>query len=95
MFAVVFGFAMGADYMLIPLMAADQFGLATLPKAMSAILPTDTIAQFWFPRVVAGLSTAWGGYGSALWAVFAMAAAGAAAIGMLPRHQKPVDEPPS
>ena len=94
-FAVVFGFAMGADYMLIPLMAADQFGLATLPKAMSAILPTDTITQFWFPRIVAGLSTAWGGYGSALWAVFGMAAAGAAAIGMLPRHQKPVDEPPS
>jgi MFS family permease len=94
-FAVVFGFAMGADYMLIPLMAADQFGLATLPKAMSAILPTDTIAQFWFPRIVAGLSTAWGGYGSALWAVFGMAAAGAAAIGMLPRHQKPVDDPPS
>ncbi|MCB1022509.1 MAG: MFS transporter, partial [Acidobacteria bacterium] len=43
LFAVVFGFAMGADYMLIPLMAADQFGLATLPKAMSAILPSDTI----------------------------------------------------
>lgn len=94
-FAVVFGFAMGADYMLIPLMAADQFGLATLPKAMSAILPADTITQFWFPRLVTGLSTAWGGYGSALWAVFGMAAAGAAAIGMLPRHQKPVDEPPS
>jgi len=94
-FAIVFGFAMGADYMLIPLMAADQFGLATLPKAMSAILPADTITQFWFPRLVTGLSTAWGGYGSALWAVFGMAAAGAAAIGMLPRHQKPVDEPPS
>lgn len=94
-FAIVFGFAMGADYMLIPLMAVDQFGLATLPKAMSAILPTDTIAQFWFPRLVAGLSTAWGGYGSALWAVFGVAAAGAAAIGMLPRHQKPVDDPPS
>jgi hypothetical protein len=27
LFAIVFGFAMGADYMLIPLMAADLFGL--------------------------------------------------------------------
>ena len=37
LFAIVFGFAMGADYMLIPLMAADQFGLRSLGKAMSAI----------------------------------------------------------
>ena len=93
LFAVVFGFAMGADYMLIPLMAADQFGLATLPKAMSAILPSDTITQFWTPRLVAELRTLWGGYSSALWAVFGLAALGAVAIGLLPRHHKPVDEP--
>lgn len=91
-FGVVFGFAMGADYMLIPLMAADQFGLSTLGKAMSAILPTDTISQFWFPRIVAELRTMLGGYSSALWAVFGMAALGAAAIALLPRHHKPVDE---
>ena len=52
LFAVIFGFAMGADYMLIPLMAADQFGLSSLARAMSAILPTDTISQFWFPYFV-------------------------------------------
>ena len=39
LFAIVFGFAMGADYMLIPLMAADLFGLRSLGRAMSAILP--------------------------------------------------------
>ena len=43
LFGVVFGFAMGADYMLIPLMAADLFGLRTLGRAMSAIVPSDTI----------------------------------------------------
>ncbi len=91
-FALVFGFAMGADYMLIPLMAADQFGLASLGKAMSAILPSDTITQFWFPRLVSTLRTAWGGYDSALWAVFGMAALGAAAIGLLPRHHPPEEE---
>jgi MFS family permease len=92
LFAVVFGFAMGADYMLIPLMAADQFGLATLPRAMSAILPSDTITQFWTPTFVAHLRSLWGGYSSALWAVFGLAAMGAVAIGALPRHHKPVDE---
>jgi MFS family permease len=91
-FAICFGFALGADYMLIPLMAADQFGLTSLGKAMSAILPSDTISQFWFPRIVAELRTLWGGYSSALWAVFAMAAIGAAAIAMLPRRSDADEE---
>ena len=91
LFALVFGFAMGADYMLIPLMAADQFGLSSLPRAMSAILPSDTILQFWLPRFVSTLRTAWGGYGSALWAVFGTAVLGAVAIAFLPRHS-PKDE---
>jgi sugar phosphate permease len=86
-FALVFGFAMGADYMLIPLMAADQFGLATLPRAMSAILPTDTIAQFWFPNLVARLRDFLAGdYHTAMLAVFGTAFVGAIAIGLLPRH---------
>jgi MFS family permease len=86
-FALIFGFAMGADYMLIPLMAADQFGLASLPRAMSAILPTDTIAQFWFPYLVSSIRTAVGGnYTTAMLAVFVTAFIGAIAIGLLPRH---------
>ena len=48
-FAILFGFALGADYMLIPLMAADQFGVPTLVRAMGVILPFDTIGQTWFP----------------------------------------------
>ena len=91
-FALVFGFAMGADYMLIPLMAADQFGLSTLARAMSAILPTDTIAQFWFPNFVARLRDIVGGdYHIAMMAVFGTAFLGAIAIGLLPRHG-PKDE---
>ena len=48
-FAVVFGFAMGADYMLIPLMAAKQFGVNSLSRAMAIILPVNTIGQTWVP----------------------------------------------
>jgi MFS family permease len=91
-FALVFGFAMGADYMLIPLMAADQFGLGTLARAMSAILPTDTISQFWFPNFIARLRD-WlsGDYYTAMMAVFATAFIGAVFIGLLPKHA-PKDE---
>lgn len=89
LFSLVFGFAMGADYMLIPLMAADQFGLASLARAMSAILPTDTIAQFWFPNLIARLRDAIGGdYTQAMLAVFGTAFIGAIAIGLLPRNRE-------
>jgi MFS family permease len=88
LFALVFGFAMGADYMLIPLMAADQFGLASLARAMSAILPTDTIAQFWMPNLIARLRDAVGGdYRFAMMTVFAVAFLGALAIMGLPRRR--------
>jgi len=86
LFAIVFGFAMGADYMLIPLMAADQFGLATLAVAMSAILPTDTISQFWFPNLIARVKDFTGSYETAMLTVFAVAFIGALAIGFLPKH---------
>jgi MFS family permease len=87
-FAVLFGFGMGADYMLIPLMAAEQFGVNTLGRAMAIILPTDTIGQTWFPYAVARLQVSTGSYGSALTAVFILAAIGALAIMLLPRAKK-------
>jgi sugar phosphate permease len=80
MFAITFGFAMGADYMLIPLMAADLFGLGSLGRAMSVIVPSDTITQFWFPNLIAVLRAAWGGYSSALWVACGLAALGALAV---------------
>ena len=84
LFGIVFGFAMGADYMLIPLMAADVFGLQSLGRAMSAIVPSDTVAQYWSPNLIARLRGVWGGYGSALWVACAIAAVGAIAIALLP-----------
>ena len=79
---------MGADYMLIPLMAADLFGLRSLGRAMSAILPADTVTQFWFPNLIAQLRAAWGGYGSALWVSCLMAGLGAVAIAASARRAR-------
>lgn len=86
-FAILFGFGMGADYMLIPLMAAEQFGVNTLARAMAIILPADTIGQTWFPYLVSVLHDSSGGYTFALQAVFALSAAGAIAIALLPKAQ--------
>jgi MFS family permease len=52
-FAMLFGFAMGADYMLIPLVAADCFGLSSLGKILALIIMADSLGQTFGP-VMAG-----------------------------------------
>jgi MFS family permease len=52
-FALVFGFAMGADYMLIPLVTAECFGLTDLGKLLALIIMADSLAQ-WFGPMLAG-----------------------------------------
>jgi hypothetical protein len=73
--------------MLIPLMAAEQFGVETLARAMAIILPVNTIGQTWFPYFVSILRERFGSYSIALDAVFAVSVIGALAILLLPRHQ--------
>lgn len=84
-FSILFGFGMGADYMLIPLMAAEQFGVNTLARAMAIILPADTIGQTWFPYLVSKLHEAFGSYTWPLQSVFILSAVGALAILLLPK----------
>jgi MFS family permease len=89
LFSILFGFAMGADYMLIPLMAAEQFGVNSLAKAMAILLPVNTLAQTWFPYFVSVLRDKYcEHYTIPMAVVFAMAMIGALAIIMLPRQEK-------
>jgi MFS family permease len=53
-FVVVFGFAMGADYMLIPLVAAESFGVASLGKLLALIIMGYSVGQ-WVAPWIAGL----------------------------------------
>lgn len=48
-FAVIFGIGLGGDYMIIPLMAGDLFGLKALGRTMGIILVADGIAEAVFP----------------------------------------------
>jgi MFS family permease len=87
-FAILFGFGMGADYMLIPLMAAEQFGVNSLARAMAVILPVNTIGQTWFPYFVSILRDTLGNYYYAMGTVLAVALIGAVSIMILPRRSK-------
>jgi MFS family permease len=83
-FSIIFGFGMGADYILIPLMAAEQFGVNTL----------NTIGQTWCPYLVSTLRQHYGNYLAAMMVVFGIAVVGAIAIACIPRRVSlPVGQP--
>jgi sugar phosphate permease len=54
-FAIIFGIGLGGDYMIIPLMAADLFGIRALGRTMGIILVADGIAESLFPMLVGHL----------------------------------------
>jgi MFS family permease len=85
LFVILFGVGMGADYMMIPLVAAEQFGLATLGRTMAILLPTDTVGQACIPYLVAELRQRFGEYDRALLLSFGLAFVGAVAIALIPR----------
>ncbi|HLW77579.1 MAG TPA: MFS transporter [Bryobacteraceae bacterium] len=87
LFAVLFGFGLGADYMLIPLIAADQFGINSLSRAMAVILPVNTIGQTWLPYFVSILRDHLGSYTIAMRLVLAVALLGALSIAIVPDKQ--------
>jgi MFS family permease len=95
LFVLLFGLGMGADYMMIPLVAAEQFGLATLSRAMAILLPADTIGQACVPYLVAELRQHWGNYDKALLPAFGLALAGAVAITLIPRTRRRRHSPES
>jgi MFS family permease len=53
-FAAIFGFSMGADYMLIPLVVAECFGAISLGKLLALIIMGYSLGQ-WGTPWIAGL----------------------------------------
>jgi MFS family permease len=79
-FAVVFGFSMGADYMLIPLVTAECFGIESLGKLLALIIMGYTIGQWAAPWATGKLFDIYHGY-QLTWIIMGVAGAlGAAAI---------------
>jgi nitrate/nitrite transporter NarK len=87
LFAFLFGVGLGGDYMLIPLMAAELFGVRVMGRLLGVIITADGIAEAVVPMGVAALRDWTGSYTSGFLVLVALAAVGAAAISLLPpRH---------
>lgn len=95
-FALVFGIGLGGDYMIIPLMAAELFGVKALGRIMGIVLTADGIAEAVMPMAVATLRDTAGSYRPGFLLLIALAAVGAAAVAALPRAGQPsVVSPPA
>jgi sugar phosphate permease len=79
-FAIAFGFGLGADYMLIPLMAAECFGLGALSRVLGIIIMSDSIGEATMPYLVAHIRDATGSYATGFVMLTGLALAGALAI---------------
>jgi MFS family permease len=86
-FAVVFGLGLGGDYMIIPLMAGDLFGVKALGRAMGIILVADGIAEATSPMLVSTLySSAGKNYNTGFIVLICIAVAGAVIVSFLPKR---------
>jgi len=88
-FAVIFGIGLGGDYMIIPLMAADLFGVRALGRTMGIILVADGVAESMFPMLVGYLHDSAKTYTPGFIILICVALTGAFIISFLPRLNQP------
>src|SRR5213083_1009948 len=89
LFAVVFGLGLGGEYMVIPLMAGELFGVRVLGRTMGVVLTGDGIAEAVAPWVVGRMHDASGSYTNGFLALIGCALTGAIAVALLPRGVRP------
>jgi MFS family permease len=92
-FAVIFGLGLGGEYMMVPLIAAELFGVRVLGRLLGVILTADGVAEATAPMLVGHLRDTSGSYRSGFIVLILIALAGTAAIAMLPRRRAAALEP--
>jgi sugar phosphate permease len=89
LFAVIFGIGLGGDYMIIPLMAADLFGLRALGRTMGIVLVADGIAESLFPMLVGHMyNEATKSYATGFILLIGLALLGVVIVAFLPKTKR-------
>jgi sugar phosphate permease len=91
-FAITFGLGLGGEYMIIPLMAGQLFGVEVLGRVMGIVLTADGVAEATAPMLVGYLRDRSGSYSTGFITLVATAIAGALAIALLPQRRAPLCE---
>jgi MFS family permease len=88
LFAAVFGIGLGGDYMVIPLMTAEIFGVEVLGRLMGVILTASGVAEAASPWMVGKFHDSSGSYTVGFLLLAGLTLAGAAAIAALPNPRR-------
>jgi sugar phosphate permease len=83
-FAFIFGMALGGDYMIIPLMAGELFGVKVLGRVMGIIIAADGLGEAFGPMIAAALRDRSGSYAYGFSALIVLALIGTISVSLLP-----------
>jgi sugar phosphate permease len=86
--AAVFGVGLGGDYMIVPLMTAEIFGLRILGRLLGVVLTAGGVAEAVSPWFVGRLRDASGSYYQSCILLIVISLVGAAAVLALPRRNR-------
>ncbi len=84
LFGMAFGFGLGANYMMIPLVAAELFGTGSIARVMGILWPIGQVGQATLPFLVGTMHDSAGNYDMALVLIFVIGMAGVGCIALLP-----------
>src|ERR1044071_1122868 len=83
LFAAIFGLGLGGEYLIIPLMAAELFGVKVLGRLMGVILTADGVAEAACPMLIGYLRDRTGSYNVGFITLICIALLGALAVASL------------
>ncbi len=95
LFAAIFGLGLGGVYLIIPLMAAELFGVKVLGRLMGIVLTADGVAEAVSPMFVGYLRDQTGNYRTGFTVLIGIALLGAIAVALLPRKRIETGETPN
>jgi sugar phosphate permease len=84
-FAFIFGIGLGGDYMIIPLMAAELFGLNVMGRVMGLIITVDGLGEALGPVVAGSIRDHSGSYALGFTTLIALSVIGTLAVALLPK----------
>src|SRR5262245_15755744 len=87
-FAGLFGLGLGGEYLIIPLMAGELFGVAVLGRVMGVVLTADGVAEATAPMLVGYLRDQTGSYDVGFFVLVGAALVGTLAIWLLPTSKQ-------
>jgi len=88
LFAFLFGMALGGDYMIIPLMAAELFGVKVMGRVMGIIIAVDGLGEALAPMLAAWFRDQSGSYANGFSALIVLAVIGTITVSLLPEKKQ-------